>query len=132
LVSNVLLDFIDEFLLNEKIIHTGFTVHGITSVIHQICGKFYNFSAEFQPVFTGTTKLMYIKKENIHVSILNDTFKIPNTFFSMQGLSYDWSFVRTSMPVVDNEMYVFVTPAVAYTPYKIFFYHFMLKLGFCC
>lgn len=109
-------------LINKE--QTAFTVHGITPIIHQICGKVYNFSAEYQPVFTGSTKMVYIKKDKVHFGIFNGTFKIPNTFFSMQGSNYDWSFVRTSMPIVDNEVYVLVTPAEAYTPYEKLFLPF--------
>jgi hypothetical protein len=107
--------------------HTGFTVHGMTPVIHQISGQVYNFTAGYQPAFTGVTDMASMNRDKIRLSLINGTYKIPNTFFSMHGSYTNLDILRSSLPVVDTETYLLVTQAEFYTPYERLFLPFDIQ-----
>jgi len=101
-------------------VNKNFTIHGITPVIFEIAGKFYNFTVDYQPVFMNDN---WIKSESftqVTLVHINNRMKQPHVHFEVMPLVPKILDIATSNVVANLDVSLFVTPAEKYTPYEKF------------
>ena len=98
---------------------TKFDIYGVTPVIFNMAANIYNYSDAYQPVQTNSIELSRMEQHmTLHSVPINNVAKTPQVSFLLQPIGRTTAHIRTSLPVADIQMYVFVTPAEAYTPYE--------------
>jgi hypothetical protein len=107
--------------------NTEFEAKGIVPILFQITAKLHNFTAVYQPTATSTTDMTYMFKYKLEFVHVNGVIYIPDVFFQIQPFSQGSSYIRTTLPVTDTQLYIFMTPAEAYTPYEKLFLPFDIE-----